>query len=72
MSPDVVSFDKVNRRSVLGLYKPGPELEGSGRCGDPERVILLRNTKEGPRDVEVRWKKEVMAELREGKAKANI
>ena len=68
MSPDAINFDKEKKKSVLGLYKPGPELEGSGRCGDPDRVVLVKNTKEGPRDVEVRWRKEVMDELRQQKA----
>lgn len=43
-------------RLVLKLDSPGPELKGSGRGGDHERVVLLRFAAEGPRDVEVkRW-----------------
>ncbi|TAQ91631.1 hypothetical protein B7494_g34 [Chlorociboria aeruginascens] len=34
-------------RSVLGLDKPGPELAGSGRGGDSERVVLVRFGKGG-------------------------
>lgn len=58
---------KSDGRSVLGLDKPGPELVGSGRGGDGERVVLVRFSKEGPRDVEVRWRKEVLEEERVAK-----
>lgn len=60
---------KSDGRSVLALGKPGQELEWSGRSGDPERVVLVRFSKEGPRDVEVRWKKDVLEEERAWKAK---
>lgn len=53
-------------RSVLGLDYPGPELEGSGRGGDGERVVLVRFKKEGPRDVEVRGRREVFDAERRG------
>ncbi|KAI9791275.1 MAG: hypothetical protein M1816_004056 [Peltula sp. TS41687] len=43
-------------RSVLALDHPGPELEGSGRSGDAERVVLVRFTKTGPRELDVRWR----------------
>ena len=52
-------------RVVLGLESPGPELEGRRR-GDGKRVVLVRNTREGPRRVEVRLRSEV---LREGQVK---
>lgn len=51
-------------RSVLGLDYPGPELEGTGRGGDKERVVVVRFGKEGPRDVEVRERAEVLGEER--------
>lgn len=57
---------KSDGRSVLGLDKPGPELKGSGRGGDESRVVLVKFRKEGPRDVEVRGRAEVLREEREG------
>lgn len=51
-------------RVVLGLDKPGPELDGKRR-GEVERVVLVEFKKEGPRRVEVGWRKDVLAEGRE-------
>lgn len=65
MSPMALMFRKSDGRSVLALNKPGPELEGGGRSGDHQRVVLVRFGKEGPRDVEVRLRKEVLAEEKE-------
>lgn len=65
MSPTGLFFRKRDGRSVLGLDKPGPELKGSERGGDAERVVLVRFSKEGPRDVEVRGRAEVLKEERE-------
>ena len=62
MSPTGLMMLKSDGRSVLSLEKPGPELKGSGRGGDAERVVLVRFSKEGPRDVDVRYRKEVLAE----------
>jgi len=53
-------------RVVLGLDRPGPELEGQ-RKGESEHVVLVEFKKEGPRRVEVRKKKDVLAETREAK-----
>jgi hypothetical protein len=70
MSPIGLMMLKSDGRSVLGLEKPGPELKGSGRGGDAERVVLVRFSKEGPRDVDVRYRKEVLAkEKKDGGAK---
>lgn len=55
-------------KSVLELDKPGLELEGSGRRGDEERVVVLNFTKQGPRNVVVRRRREVLEEER-GKGK---
>ncbi|KAK1829518.1 hypothetical protein QBC39DRAFT_427199 [Podospora conica] len=41
MSPTVLFVRKGDKRAVLGLDKPGPELKGSGRGGDWERVVLV-------------------------------
>lgn len=67
MSPIGILMTKEGR-SVLGLEKPGPELNGSGRSGDEKRVVLVRFGKGGPRDVEVREKKSVLEEEK-GKAR---
>jgi hypothetical protein len=70
MSPVGLMMRKSDGRSVLGLEKPGPELKGSGRGGDAERVVLVRFGKEGPRDVDVRGRKEILEEeKKEGVAK---
>lgn len=47
-------------RVALGLSYIGPELEGSGKKGEADRVVVTRFTKEGPREVEVRWRQEVV------------
>lgn len=47
-------------RVALGLDYLGPELEGSDKKGEADRVVLTRFKKEGPREVEVRWKQEVL------------
>jgi hypothetical protein len=65
ISPTVMSVRQKDGRLVMGLDKPGPELRGSGRGGDWERVVLVNFRKEGPRDVEVRGRGEVLGEARE-------
>lgn len=59
-----------DEKAVLALDKSGPEMEelGSASRGDGERVVLFRWRKEGPRDVEVRGRREV---LEEGRVKGN-
>ncbi len=69
MSPIVAVKSKKDGRSILGLDKPGQELKGSNRRGDPDRVVLVDFGKEGPRNVEVRWRKEVLEEERQAEAK---
>lgn len=69
ISPIGLFWKGSDGRAVLGLDKPGPELEGSGRRGDPESVILVDFRKEGPRKVEVAWKKDVFKGEREAKEK---
>ncbi|EEH16282.1 hypothetical protein PABG_06369 [Paracoccidioides brasiliensis Pb03] len=46
-------------RNILALDYVGPELQGSDKKGEPDRVALVRFLKEGPREVEIRWKNEV-------------
>lgn len=57
-------------RAVLALDSAGPELKGSDKKGDADRVVLVRFKKEGPREVEVRWKKDVLSD--EVKSKSNL
>jgi hypothetical protein len=64
MSPIGILMRKSDGRSVLGLEKPGPELKESGRGGDEKRVVLVKFSKDGPRDVEVRERDEILAEER--------
>ncbi|KAG4436048.1 hypothetical protein IFR05_008480 [Cadophora sp. M221] len=69
MSPMGIMMRKSDGRSVLGLDRPGPELKESGRRGDEKRVVLVKFGKEGPRNVEVRERREVLAEEKEGDSK---
>ncbi len=64
-SPYTFPVKMPDGRSVFVLDKPIPELAQLGRKGDEERVLLIRFMKEGPRDLEVRWKEDVLRELRE-------
>lgn len=65
ISPTALFMLPGDGRLVLGLDKPGPELAGSGRGGDPDRVVLVDFKKEGPRRVEVRTREEVLRQRRE-------
>lgn len=62
MSPHNLFIRQSDQRVVLGLDKPGPELKGSGRGGDWERVALVRFTKRGPTEVEVRRREDILEE----------
>lgn len=72
MSPEVLFRRESDGRLVLGVGKPGLELKGSGRGGDFERVVLVNFTKEGPRDVEVRDREEVMNEYKNDTQRKNL
>ncbi|KAK3938438.1 nudix domain-containing protein [Diplogelasinospora grovesii] len=65
MSPTALFVRQSDKRIVLGLDKPGPELKDSGKGGDWDRVVLVNFTKQGPRDVEVRLREDVLKEERE-------
>lgn len=69
MSPQTLFVRKSDGRIVLGVDKPGPELKGTGRGGDFDRVVLVKFTKQGPREVEVRDREDV---LREEKGAAKL
>lgn len=64
ISPLGLSFGRNDGRAVLALDKPGPELKDTDLTGDDQRVVLVKFQKEGPRRVEVRWRKDVMEEER--------
>ncbi|KAI5467506.1 hypothetical protein BGZ63DRAFT_371423 [Mariannaea sp. PMI_226] len=64
ISPHTLFIRKADKRIVLGLDKPGPELKGSDRGGDWENVVLVHFTKAGPTDVEVRRREDVLEEER--------
>jgi len=66
ISPIQLMKRKSDGRAVLSLEKPGYELEGTQRRGDGERVVLVEFRKEGPRRVEVAWRRDVLDEERNG------
>lgn len=68
ISPIGLQFGREDGRSVLALDKPGPELKGSGLAGDSEYVVLVKFNKEGPRQVDVALRKDVLKDERELKA----
>ncbi|OJD13009.1 hypothetical protein AJ78_06482 [Emergomyces pasteurianus Ep9510] len=55
-------------RNILTLDYVGPELQGSEKKGEPDRVALVRFRKEGPREVEIRWRSEVVPEMKPAKS----
>ena len=64
MSPHRIGITRDNR-AVLAVNRPGLELQGTGRGGDYERVILARFSLGGATDIEVRSREEARAELAE-------
>ncbi|KAJ6442785.1 NUDIX hydrolase domain-containingprotein [Purpureocillium lavendulum] len=71
MCPHHFKIRESDGRVVLGLDKPGPELEGSQRAGDWERVMLVKFGPGGARDVEVRLRADVLKEERAAEAGQN-
>lgn len=64
ISPIGLQFGREDGRSVLALDKPGPELKASGLKGDSDYVVLVKFSKEGPRQVDVALRKDVLREDR--------
>ncbi|KIX08183.1 uncharacterized protein Z518_02839 [Rhinocladiella mackenziei CBS 650.93] len=60
ISPIGLQFGRKDGRSVLALDKPGPELKESGLKGDSEYVVLVKFSQEGPRQVEVGLRRDVL------------
>ena len=58
-SPSEAPTKMPDGRSILLLDRPIPELARLDRRGDPSRCLLIRFTKQGPRDLEIRWRDEV-------------
>jgi hypothetical protein len=52
-----------DKRIMLELDKPGPELRGSGKEGVKDMVIVARFKSDGPQEVEVRWRKDIIADV---------
>ncbi|KAL2022053.1 hypothetical protein VTK56DRAFT_6097 [Thermocarpiscus australiensis] len=70
--PEVLFVRESDGRAVLALDGPGPGPQVRRRGGDYERVMLVRFEKKRglgmvPRDLEVRWREEVMREWKEEK-----
>lgn len=53
ISPSPIAQKWKDGRQILALDKQGPELRDSGLQGDKSRFVLVRFSKEGPREVEV-------------------
>jgi 8-oxo-dGTP pyrophosphatase MutT (NUDIX family) len=70
ISPHTLFIRDSDKRIVLGIDKPGPELRGTGLGGDFERVVLVKFAKGGPQDVEVRGREKVLREEKAPKQKA--
>lgn len=64
ISPQARGVHKESGRSILTLESCGPELKGTGRAGDFDRVVLLKGTKAGPTNVEVMWRDDVKDDIK--------
>lgn len=71
ISPQVLFTRKAEGLSVLSLAKPGPEA-GSDRAGVHNKVILVNFSGEGPRNAEVRDKREILEEERHRQSKEKL
>lgn len=63
ISPSPISQKWKDGRQILALDKQGPELKDSGLKGDNSRFVLVKFSKEGPREVEVVDRKQAEAEF---------
>ncbi|KAF4156862.1 hypothetical protein CNMCM6936_002342 [Aspergillus lentulus] len=61
ISPKMLKMSS-DGRTVLALDHPGPELEGTNRAGEPDRVVYVQFKQGAARKLDVRWKKDVFAE----------
>jgi hypothetical protein len=59
ISPVPLMINRADGRRILQLHSPGPELKGSTRGGDWDRVVLVNFTAQGARNVDVASRDEV-------------
>jgi hypothetical protein len=71
MSPLVTPSHRSDGRSLLILDTPGAELKGSGRVGDTMRAILVGFRPEGPKDVAVVMKADVLGDEKKARSGAD-
>lgn len=67
ISPKMLKMTE-DGRAVLALDEPGPELKGSGKRGESDRVVLVRFKKGSAREVNVAWKKDALEEGRNARS----
>lgn len=65
ISPQALIGQLGNGKVVLSLEHPGLDLEKHGRKGVKDFVVLVKFSKEGPREVEIKTRKEIMQDVRE-------
>lgn len=66
LSPGPLPMKWIDGRQLLRLDRQGYELgEGSGLKGDTSKLVLVRFSKEGPREVDVIDRKEAERRLAE-------
>ncbi|TID19503.1 hypothetical protein E2P81_ATG06671 [Venturia nashicola] len=65
ISPQALIGQLGNGKVVLSLEHPGLDLEKHGRIGVKDFVVLVKFSKEGPRDLEIKTRKEIMQDVRE-------
>lgn len=65
ISPQALIGKIGDGRTVLSLENPGEGLEKKGRRGVRDYVVQVHFSKEGPRNVEIKTRKEVMKDLRD-------
>ncbi|MCJ1309456.1 hypothetical protein MMC25_003116 [Agyrium rufum] len=65
ISPTAVTLRSADGRAALGLEKPGREVESTDRKGDQDHVVLVEWRKEGPRRLEIAFKRDLLREQRE-------
>ena len=70
--PGCHTLERERQESCPCTGQAGPELKDSDRRGDEKRVVLIKFSKEGPRNVEVRYKKDVLEEERAASSGAKL
>lgn len=62
MSPVELPRKHSDGRTILLLDTPAVEVNGSGKMGDKDRVLLVEFTKDGFRNMDIAWRKDVVRE----------